>query len=372
MDTKDKDLVEKEEKQEDNTFMPQKNMVLGPENHILVYPGYYIPIHKLNGKEVKIWNGIEWSLAKVKQVTPVTRLLQISYNDGTLIRCGFDQKSIMLTKNTLDELNNRKIIENDIKDAIRVSVPYLVPGMTVLQGCKISYAQRDIEKEEFKLAYNHGVYATTGVSSHIKLEDEQLKLVHLTFLENERLGCYKRMIYENINNILDVKIIYNKDYVPLKEGLDIRAGWFSGLIDSRAIIMDDCIIISYTDINFLFKVKLLADSLGIQCVLRTECNKLNINPNLRHKDDGEYNNMIVNNISYYNLGFNWKAIRKIQKLCGSAVFDFAKLLTDKPMDKLSINIESIKYAEAFDAAYKLEENETKTNACIVSGILMGT
>ncbi len=335
-------------------------MVLGPESYILVYPGNYVPIQQLHDKETKIWNGVKWSSVTIKMATPpIARLILITYSDGTLIRCGFDQKGIMLTDDVLETIKNRKILENDIKNSIRIPVTYMAPSMTVLQGRKISYVKRDLSNNKFKSGYTHGVYSTMGWSNYIELEDNQKKNIYLTFLEKERLTCYNRMIYEKIDNMLNVEIIYGKNYIPLTDDLDLRAGWFSGLFDSRSMLREKYMIITYIDSNFLYKVKLLADSLGIQCTMAVESDQLSINSNAD-----------VTNIKYYNLRFNWKAVKKINKLFGSAVFDLNKILEDKNIDQFDINIESVKYADTFDRVYMLEEDNT--NACVVSGILMST
>ena len=96
------------------------SMYLGPESYILVYPGKYVQIHTLNNKDIKIWNGITWSSVKVKMISPMSRLLLITYSDGTLIRCSSEQKGIMLTNDVLENIKNRKILEDDIKNAIRI------------------------------------------------------------------------------------------------------------------------------------------------------------------------------------------------------------------------------------------------------------
>ncbi len=339
------------------------SMLLGPETYILVYPGHYIPVSVLEGKNVKIWNGIDWSEVNIKLATDLTKLLQISFMDGTIIRCGYSQKCIMLTHELLENLKNRNITDIDIKNATRVNTPHLKPGMTIINGNRSKYALRDTTSEKFKLGYTQGVYSTSGAYKNIKLPNDILKKIYLVYLESERAGCYNRMMFEEYDKYMNIKVSYKKNYVPLTEELDIKSGWLSGLFDSRAIIINNGVIITYNDLNFIYKVKLLADSLGISCVLSSEPDRISINPDIS-------NNMLVDNIKYYNLLFDWYSIKRINKLFKSAVLDLDKLLIDKDITKPSNTIESVKYSEAFTSAYTIYEENT--NACLVSGVLLST
>jgi len=360
------------ENKTNDEHVERASMMLSPESYILVYPGIYVPVHKLSGKKIQIWNGIEWSLSNIQMVTPTMRLIQITYSDGTITRYGLDQTGIALTKNLQEAKKTRKISSDDIKDALRVPALYMSPNMTMLQGKMSQYAKRDVNHDDFKSGYTHGVYSTTGAPLYTTLENEQKKALYIAYLEKERHGCYDRMVYEKEGNIINLKISFKYEYVPLDyDNLNFRSGWLSGLIDSRSIITKDGIIISNDKVNFLYKVKLLADSLGIASTLATSKLSYGFNPNIKNMHDGgEHNDMIVNSVSKYNLIFGWKSVKRLNKLFSSSVFNFSDLLKDKSLEDLDVAIACVEYSEAFDSVYGVTEIEPKTNACRVSGILM--
>ena len=360
-----------ENKIDNECAVSPKSMMLSPESYVLVYPGIYVPVHKLNGKKVQIWNGIEWSSATVQMVSPAMRLLQITYSDGTVSRYGLDQTGIALTKPLQDALKNRKISSDDIKDALRVPAIYMAPNMTMLQGKMVQYTKRDTDHADFKSGYTHGVYSTAGVNVYVTLENEQKKAAHITYLEKERHGCYDRMVYETEGNTINLKISFKNEYVPLDhDSLNFRSGWLSGLVDARANISKNGMVISHNKINFLYKVKLLADSLGMHSTIVPGKISYGFNPNIKKIHDGDYNDMFINSIFKYNLIFSWKSVKRLNKLVGSSVFDFNNLLTDKIFEDLDIAILCVEYEESFDAVYSIIEVEPKTNACIISGVLM--
>lgn len=81
-----KDHANRKSNQQNLGTIKSSNLCVAPETKILTEDGYF-PIHKLKDKQVRIWNGHEFSTTIVRQTGIQQKLITIAFSNGMRIRC---------------------------------------------------------------------------------------------------------------------------------------------------------------------------------------------------------------------------------------------------------------------------------------------
>jgi ribonucleotide reductase alpha subunit len=81
-----KDSINKKNNQKNLGIIRSSNLCVHGMTNILTDQGYY-PIDTLKNKEVKIWNGDEWSLVTIRQTGSNKNLIRINLSNGTYLDC---------------------------------------------------------------------------------------------------------------------------------------------------------------------------------------------------------------------------------------------------------------------------------------------
>ena len=213
-----KDAVNKKSNQNNLGTIKSSNLCVHGDTKILTKEGYY-PIKDLADKNVEIWNGNEFSLSPVRKTGNNQQLIKIITNDGCELKCTKYHKFHIISDN-----NNKKII---IKDANE-----LKKGDKLI---KCSYPILEGNSDfDFESPYTHGFYCGDG-------------------------SQYKT---DKSNNSIN-----HKFEVPINASLNNKLNWLAGYIDADGYISKNqnsrCIQIACIHKEFLYKVKLLCNTLGL-------------------------------------------------------------------------------------------------------------
>jgi len=121
-----KDHVNRKSNQQNLGTIKSSNLCVAPETMILTEDGYF-PIKELKDKNVKVWNGHEFSQTIVRQTGVQQKLITIGFSNGMTIRCTPYHKFHIVSN------SEHKIIEaKDLSSGMDI-IPFQTP---ILYGCK--------------------------------------------------------------------------------------------------------------------------------------------------------------------------------------------------------------------------------------------
>jgi ribonucleoside-diphosphate reductase alpha chain len=264
-----KDHINRKTNQNNLGTIKSSNLCVHGDTFILTKDGYY-PIKDLTNKEIEIWNGNEFSLSPVRKTNVNQKLLKITTDDGCELKCTPYHKFYIVsgarnTKHIIKEAQELKINDRLIK-------------------CKFPLLEGN-SKYDIKYSYTHGFYSGDG--SNYKNKDGSRK-TPIIDLYNEKQHLLEYLDYDRHNkfnkqyNRLRVVLhsdIKQKYEVPINASLENRLNWLAGYIDADGTICKNqdsrCIQITSINKDFLYKVKLL-------------CNTLSLNPKLVIRDLAEF------------------------------------------------------------------------------------
>lgn len=252
-----KDQVNKKCNQNNLGTIKSSNLCVHGDTLILTKDGYY-PIKDLANKEVEIWNGSEFSLSPVRKTNVNQELLKITTDDGCELKCTPYHKFYIVSGS-----RNTKHI---IKEAQELN-----PNDRLI---KCNFPVLDGNKEfDFKYPYMHGFYCGDGTDYKnnnggrktpvVDLYHEKQNL--LEYLDYNRTNQFSKT--QNKLRIVLHSDINQKFKVPINATLDNKLLWLAGFIDADGTICKNqdarCIQITSIHKDFLYKVKLLCNTLGL-------------------------------------------------------------------------------------------------------------
>lgn len=207
----------------------------------------YIPIKKLVGHSVNIWNGFEWSEVQPMITGQNQPMRGITFTDGTYLRCTEYHKFIL-------------------SDGTRIEAKDLRPGMKLMKH-HFPIVEGTIEIPE-KIAYTKGFLAGDGTVSKngdcsINLFGVKKDLTPFMDYKSERPG-----VKDSIAITLDknkYNVIGDKFFVPNAQfTIKTRMSWLAGIIDSDGTLNSEDGSIAITSIHhdFLKEIKFMLNTLG--------------------------------------------------------------------------------------------------------------
>lgn len=285
-----KDACNEKSNQKNIGTIRSSNLCVAPETLILTDKGQQV-ISSLKDQEVNVWNGKEFSKTIVTQTNKNTKLLDVSFSDGSILSCTPYHKFYIKTGRNI---NNVEIIEaqNLKKDMKIIKCEYpTIDNETKLQfaytngifsgdgtyyniiknqqekKCEYksvegySYCKRHIkyQKENEKSEYCQGI--SYSKKNSISLYGEKIKL--LQYLDYDSTG-------EEKNGKLNVTLNVNlkeKFFVPINYSLQSKMEWLSGYCDADGTICrnqeNESLQIASIDKDFLLKIKLMLQTCGV-------------------------------------------------------------------------------------------------------------
>jgi ribonucleoside-diphosphate reductase alpha chain len=355
-----KDAVNRKNNQNNLGTIKSSNLCVKGDTLVLTKEGYY-PIKDLANKNVEIWNGNEFSLSPVRKTGENQQLLKIITDDGCILECTKYHKFHIVSGSR----NTKYIIKdaNELKNGDRL----IKCNFPVLKG-NIDY--------DFESPYTHGIYCGDGSNYKLKNSIQPfIDLYHekqdlLQYLDYDRVLTYNET--KNSTRIILNNTLNSKFDVPIYASLNNKLKWLAGYIDADGTICKNqdsrCIQVACIHKDFLYKVKLLCNTLGLNPKITK-----NINAGERMMPDnkGLGEMKLYNCTEVYRLLFNtldtYKLYNELQIPTKRVLND---ILTPPQRDaRKFVRIQSIEEVKGLHDTYCF--NEPKNHTGIFNGIITG-
>jgi ribonucleoside-diphosphate reductase alpha chain len=260
-----KDSANKKTNQKNLGIIKSSNLCVAPETKILTSEGYKT-IRDLVNKDIKVWNGVEWSETTVHKTSDNSELVRIVFSEGTTLECtmyhkfhiqvGYNKK-----KNIIKSAEELSIGDRLIKWSPPISIEFENPV-------------------DFKYAYTHGLFCADGTYNiayngidkypSIALYGEKKNLI-------DKIEVHSCTYKPDASGRLNVQLprdLETKYLVPLNASIKNRLEWLSGVIDGDGHAqynpdntMQISIGIASIHVDFLNNIKLLLHTLGATCCI---------------------------------------------------------------------------------------------------------
>ncbi len=210
----------------------------------------YASIASLVGHKCVVWNGYEWSEVKPKLMENNAQVYEISFSDGTSIKCTDYHKFPINTGTYHKAVDTRKQLK-DIKvgeKLIKCAFP-IICGPSENSGVCM-YTQGFFSGD--------GYYCADRVTPYIKFYGRKKYCIPFCDTINQRGG-------DSMSTTYSVNVKYHKEFVPdTTFSVQDRLDWLAGIIDSDGCrnSKDGAISISSINRDFLLKIKYMLNTLG--------------------------------------------------------------------------------------------------------------
>ena len=293
-----KDSVNRKSNQKNLGIIRSSNLCVAPETLILTDEGYET-IKDLAGKEVNVWNGIEFSNVSVHKTGENQELITVVFSDGTDLTCTKYHKFYI----------QEKYISGIKKDIINHKNVKLVEAQDLIKGMKIIKCDYPVidNRKVLDCAYTNGFFSGDGTygnknkkikprkCAYQSLEGKAFCKRHIGFKNqhgsNKMCSAYSYekipivKLYDQKNELIDYLDyrysskdkkgnttlslpldLEEKYFVPINYSLRSKLVWFSGYCDA-----DGCIVkngpnqqlqIASIHFKFLQNIKYLLNTCG--------------------------------------------------------------------------------------------------------------
>lgn len=245
-----KDAANKKSNQKNLGTIKSSNLCVAPETFLLTDKGN-VKISELEGQDVTIWNGVEWSKTKVVKTGVNQDLLKVSLSDGKELDCTHYHKWYVQEGYNELSIKEKRTFE-------------LEPGDRIV---KLSTPLIERSDLEFTDAYTQGFFSGDGCSykgkNHIDLYGEKILLA--PFLKGEFVGSYSE---EQDRKRFNVSKTYTKFETPINYNTASRVSWLEGLADADGTVCNNngsqSVQICSVEFDFLKEIQLMLQELGVQ------------------------------------------------------------------------------------------------------------
>lgn len=223
------------------------NLCVAPETLVLTDKGH-VQIASLDGQEVLVWNGGEWSDVTVRKTSNDSELIKVSLSDGKELECtrqhkfykavGYSGRTVEVAAEGLAIGDKLTKLETPVVDgAEALSKPY-ENGFYSGDGCKV------------------------GDRARVYLYGEKQKLRHL-FSDTCEESVQEGRTYFYVGGLRE------KFFVPCaKYTVMSRVKWLEGILDSDGCVFrngnSQMLEIVSAEVGFLREVQLMLQTLGVQ------------------------------------------------------------------------------------------------------------
>lgn len=248
---------------EDVAPVRMSNLCVAPETKILTREGYEV-IGDLEGQEVDVWNGQEWSTTTVVKTGTNQKLIKVSTNFNQEIECTPYHKFY-----------------------VQVGSPRRGGGVVVKQAQDLKQGDKLIKFElpviegieELESAYTNGFYSGDGCFFKGK------GFVYLYHDKRKLLGKMQNVKSVYTDEVQDRQTVYfeegtlkDKYFVPLDNyTIKSRLEWLAGICDSDGTVSrngdNESLQIGNTQLTFLQEVQLMLQTLGVTSTINEACDE---------------------------------------------------------------------------------------------------
>lgn len=234
------------------------NLCVAPETKILTREGYQI-ISELEGENVDVWNGKEWSPVDVVKTGENQKLISVLTSSNQELVCTEYHKWYVQTGYT-----NSKIVEKRTHE-LKVGDKLIKFDLPVIEGT-----------ETLDHAYTNGFFTGDGCFYGGKQK---------TYLYHDKQNLVDKMtdVHYNYVDVNQNRIVVNhkgnlkdKYFVPsVKYTVKSKLEWLAGLLDSDGTVArngtNESLQISSIHLEFLREVQLMLQTLGITSKINNAC-----------------------------------------------------------------------------------------------------
>ena len=392
-----KDAVNKKSNQKNVGIIKSSNLCVAPETLILTDKGH-VQIKDLEGKSVKVWNGVEFSDTTVVKTGENQELIEIETDDGMILNCtnyhkfyiqsSYSSKSIKM----VDACNLQpgdKIIKSEypvISGNEKMIYPY-THGFFCGDGtygnvCKDKQPTQCKFKplDGHKYCKRHIDYETEHSCNDVNIDNSICNALSyskkpIVYLYGEKKKLLEFIDYRNNISEFEDRItlslpldINEKFYVPMDCDLQTKLEWFAGYCDADGSISNNGtnqqLQVSSINKEFLTDVKLLLQTCGINPKIRN-MNK----PDVSYLPDGHDGYKYYNTKPVYRLLVNSYDLYKLIQIGFSPKRLILNNTKPNRNARQFVKISSIKNNGRIDDTYCF--NEPKRHMGIFNGIITG-
>lgn len=399
-----KDAVNLKSNQQHSGVIKSSNLCVAPETKILTKEGYK-EIETLEGMDVSVWNGEEWSATRVMKTGENQQLVKICFSDGSSIECTpyhkFYVQDGYISNYEKDVITHLRVKETEAKN--------LVPGMRLIRWDLPTICS---SKKELKYAYTHGVMCgdgtlcssvpekpckfsaidgsdfcgrhqymkylgdlksdtenkckATSYASHYKvsLYDEKKKL--LPFMN------YRHAFENKSSNTIDVILygdIEKKFLVPHEYSLNSKLEWLAGLMDTDGSIARNgewgSIQIGSVEEKFLMEIKQMLETMGVHSKVTKMCDESKRMLPDHRRGYKEYKCQPCYRLHIAGAGINHLLNLGLE----THRLDFSNYKREQSNKLRNIQVTSIEWTGRISNTFCV--NEPKRHAVVFNGILTG-
>ena len=303
-----KDAVNIKSNQKNIGAIKSSNLCVAPETLILTDKGH-IEIQKLEGLDVNVWNGHEFSKTKIIKTGENQELMKVSFSDSSELICTpyhkfyIQDNYISNTKNDIINSKNVNIVE----------AQNLKPDMKII---KCNYPIIDNQNEILEDAYTNGFFTGDGTYNNSVINEKNCNFKalegkayckrHINYqidnettdkcsgisysrknivtLYGEKIKLLEHLNYNSHGEIKDNKLnvtlnvnLKDKFFVPMNNSLKSKLEWFAGYADADGCITknnnNNSLQIACIHKEFLLNVKLMLQTCGINSIVTLMKNK---------------------------------------------------------------------------------------------------
>jgi len=237
------------------------NLCVAPETKILTREGYEV-IGDLEGQEVDVWNGQEWSTTTVVKTGTNQKLIKVSTNFNQEIECTPYHKFYVQVGSPR---RGGKVVVKQAQD-LKQGDKLIKFELPIIEGT-----------EEFKNAYTNGFYSGDGCffrgKGFVYLYHDKQKLL-------DKMQNVKSVYTDEKQNRKTVHFedgtLKDKFFVPLDNySIKSRLGWLAGICDSDGTVsrngVTESLQLSSTQLTFLQEIQLMLQTLGVTSTINEAC-----------------------------------------------------------------------------------------------------
>lgn len=271
------------------------NLCVAPETLLLTDKGH-IPIGTLEGQEVRVWNGKQWSKTKVVKTGENQNLWTVYLNDGHYLDCTPYHKWYVV--DGYGKLP-REVRTHELKPGMKIA-KFDLP---IIQG-----------KKKMKNPYLNGFYTGDGcrINQHvgrIYLYGDKKNLSEI--LEPNRKWRVNNSSAGRLE--LEFSGLYDKYFVPNSDYVvQDRLDWLAGLLDSDGTVLrngqNESVALNSVNWSFIRETQFMLQTLGVKSKIAIMYDAGD-RPMPKNDGSGEYGNyrcrtsyrLVINSYDIQNL-----------------------------------------------------------------------
>lgn len=253
-----KDSVNMKNMQMNAGTIKGSNLCVAGDTKILTSTGYH-PIKDLEGKQVSLWNGLEFSETIVHKTGVDQKLITVSFDNGTEVKC---------------TPYHRFCIEKGAEPT-KKSVPYEIRAEDLQKGDKIirfdlPTITEGVSDRSSKQAYTAGFFSADGCIVRQKYGKD---VYRISVKREDKIDALKKradIIYSHTNKFRThfyvPEYVREKYDVPINSSMADKIHWLEGYLDGDGCVVRqngiENIQAVSTDRVFLKKIMLMLQTIG--------------------------------------------------------------------------------------------------------------